>query len=502
MDNREKLKNYLRNSEMDVQSARAAMLMGDLVFGAYAKSGEVTGINNYHIYYYAASGNSDVFYQLIGKDDIKKVSRKIYADYLKDHSSLKKKMDAHKELSRMMDDLWEEYSEKDEREISDKTLSEYFRKMAELMHDWWKFGAIGEDKAEVINWEVVSRFQKRKKMDHEEAREIVSTLAHPDEPAFFNQEREMFLKICLAVCHDADGSEKDRKIKHLVKKYIKNFFWIKTNFYEARRIDEDEVMKDFKKEIKTKGEDGIRKELQENRNNFAKIRKRKKEILKDYILDKEDQADIQFSQAVIRWFDQRKLGTMMHFYYVLTMLREIARRKRIAYHTCTLFFPEEIVALLEKNVRPDPIDFARREKSLFLDFAKGKRTAYFDDEARELFDTVMKNNGGKNLKGVVASRGGKEKIKGIVKIIIRPDKHGFENGKILVTSMTRIEFVPLMKKARAIITNEGGLACHAAIVSRELGLPAIIGTKNATEILKDGDEIEMDMKTGEIKIMK
>jgi pyruvate,water dikinase len=57
-----------------------------------------------------------------------------------------------------------------------------------------------------------------------------------------------------------------------------------------------------------------------------------------------------------------------------------------------------------------------------------------------------------------------------------------------------------MRKACAIITNEGGLACHAAIISRELGLPAIIGTRNATNVLKNGDEIEMNMKTGEIKI--
>jgi len=60
--------------------------------------------------------------------------------------------------------------------------------------------------------------------------------------------------------------------------------------------------------------------------------------------------------------------------------------------------------------------------------------------------------------------------------------------------------MPLMRKACAIITNEGGLACHAAIISRELGLPAIIGTRNATNVLKNGDEIEMNMKTGEIKI--
>ncbi len=68
--------------------------------------------------------------------------------------------------------------------------------------------------------------------------------------------------------------------------------------------------------------------------------------------------------------------------------------------------------------------------------------------------------------------------------------------------MTRVEFAPLMRKAKAIITNEGGVACHAAIVSRELGIPAIIGTKTGTKQLKNGDLVEMDLESGLIKIVK
>jgi pyruvate,water dikinase len=67
--------------------------------------------------------------------------------------------------------------------------------------------------------------------------------------------------------------------------------------------------------------------------------------------------------------------------------------------------------------------------------------------------------------------------------------------------MTRVEFVPLMRLSKAIITDEGGLACHAAIVSREMGLPAIIGTKIATKILKDGDLVEIDANNGIVTIL-
>jgi pyruvate,water dikinase len=69
-------------------------------------------------------------------------------------------------------------------------------------------------------------------------------------------------------------------------------------------------------------------------------------------------------------------------------------------------------------------------------------------------------------------------------------------GKILVTTMTSPDMVPAMKRASAIVTNEGGMTCHAAIVSRELGIPCIVGTGNATEVLADGMSITVDANVG------
>ena len=83
---------------------------------------------------------------------------------------------------------------------------------------------------------------------------------------------------------------------------------------------------------------------------------------------------------------------------------------------------------------------------------------------------------------------------GKVSILFSMDKrvtegHEFEAGDVLVTDMTDPDWEPIMKKASAIITNKGGRTCHAAIVARELGVPAIVGCGNATEILNDGQEI-------------
>ncbi len=101
------------------------------------------------------------------------------------------------------------------------------------------------------------------------------------------------------------------------------------------------------------------------------------------------------------------------------------------------------------------------------------------------------------IKGQIACKG---KVRGIARIILDAELGGhFKDGDILVTGMTRPEFVPLMKRSGAIVTDEGGITCHAAIVSRELNKTCIIGTKIATKVLKDGDIIEVDADKGIVR---
>ena len=78
----------------------------------------------------------------------------------------------------------------------------------------------------------------------------------------------------------------------------------------------------------------------------------------------------------------------------------------------------------------------------------------------------------------------------------------FRKGEILVSSMTIPDFLPAMKKAAAIVTNEGGVLCHAAILARELQKPCITGTRFATHILRDGDYVEVDAINGIVKFLK
>ena len=72
------------------------------------------------------------------------------------------------------------------------------------------------------------------------------------------------------------------------------------------------------------------------------------------------------------------------------------------------------------------------------------------------------------------------------------DAAALQRGEILVTHMTAPDWVPLMRRAAAIVTDSGGMTCHAAIVSRELGIPCVVGTGDATTRLRDGEDVTVD----------
>ena len=102
------------------------------------------------------------------------------------------------------------------------------------------------------------------------------------------------------------------------------------------------------------------------------------------------------------------------------------------------------------------------------------------------------------VKGLPASPG---TTSGVCHVITNPeDIEQFNEGEILVTTMTSPDWVPAMKKAVAIVTDAGGMTCHASIVSRELGIPCVVGTKSrsveATEVLRTGQEVTVDAQNG------
>ena len=100
--------------------------------------------------------------------------------------------------------------------------------------------------------------------------------------------------------------------------------------------------------------------------------------------------------------------------------------------------------------------------------------------------------------------GNKGKAQGKVRIVKREEVElaSIDEGDVLVCTMTTPEYIPLMKKASAFVTDMGGILCHAAIISRELKKPCIIGAKIATQVLKDGDLVEVDADNGVVRVLE
>jgi len=122
------------------------------------------------------------------------------------------------------------------------------------------------------------------------------------------------------------------------------------------------------------------------------------------------------------------------------------------------------------------------------------------DELHSLVIPKEKAKKIKELKGQTAFHG---KVSGIARVILdRRNAHELKKGEILVTTMTSPEFVPAMKKSAGIVTNEGGVLCHAAIMARELRKPAVIGTQIATDTIKTGQKITIDADNGVIHLGK
>lgn len=184
-----------------------------------------------------------------------------------------------------------------------------------------------------------------------------------------------------------------------------------------------------------------------------------------------------------------------------------AENKLVNWRECWKLTPNEIFELRFNNDKKI-IHLARGRKwaGIIYETSLPGYKVLREDEIRPFIEEINSiKEGGKKLiggeiRGMVANKG---KITGRAKIILGKSDFGkFENGDIIVTAMTSVDFIPLMERAGAFVTNEGGITSHASIVSRELNKPCIIGTKIATKVLRDGDLVEVDAEKGIIKVLK
>lgn len=141
----------------------------------------------------------------------------------------------------------------------------------------------------------------------------------------------------------------------------------------------------------------------------------------------------------------------------------------------------------------------RKEEKLFIyENNNGVEKVVFSQDNQKMLAKLIGISLDKTLliKGFVAYQG---KVTGRARIVLNNKAKSFYSGDVLVSISSSPELMPYILKCSAIITDEGGLGCHAAVISRELKKPCIMGTKIATQVLKDGDLVEVDAYKGVIK---
>ena len=275
----------------------------------------------------------------------------------------------------------------------------------------------------------------------------------------------------------------ENKIKKLYKKYS----WIPCLDIQNNPWSLDE----FRNHLSD-----FRKNIQKTRMSYnaaikkLKISKKEKCVLDDarlfaYIKDSRD--------------DFRRKGI---FYIQNSLFKELSDRLRIEIHDLAYLTEDEIKNCLIKKLKADKNSAESRKKGFVVMYDNEKNIiclsgSQIKDGLKAL--GLIKESVSSNLQGTPASRGTSQGKVAIVKGV--KDLPNVNKGDIIVAVTTHPDYVPAMQKAAAIVTDEGGVTSHAAIVSREIGIPCIVGTKNATKTLQNGDFVEVDGNTGSVRIL-
>ena len=239
------------------------------------------------------------------------------------------------------------------------------------------------------------------------------------------------------------------------------------------------------------------------RRNLADLKKRQKEIMRKFHPTKRGRFLVSLSQRVISQKSFRKDMEYHGFYCYENLFRELARRNETSdWQAFSYLFPWEVPSHVLSN-EPSLEDLKKRREYSCFAVTKKEQKMLVGNEARDFMKKLRINEDFSALTEVQGQCAFSGKVTGTVKIIQVPkDLTKMNSGDILISQATSPDLLSAMKKAGAIVTNTGGLICHAAITSRELKIPCIVGTGKATLIFKDGDMVEVDADKGVVRILQ
>jgi len=397
-----------------------------------------------------------------------------------------------------------------EMDLSIKSAEElmgYLMKFAELQEEVYTFGTAIPllDFLDLNFIEDNIRGFMDSRLSKEKVDEYFHALTVPTEDSFaMEQEKELlrlWAKYYSKELNDSilsDDVIQDLFLREL-QQHTKKYCWV-YYVYSGPVFGKDDFL-DFIKDYIKKGIHPVN-ELERLRKAKEELIIKKEEIINELQPDDFHEELMRVAGSVVWAKPRRKDYQTLSYYHIFEgLLVEVARRLGLT--------KEQILSApyadIENGLNSGKIDVGKLNAiyEYHAVYPEGdKFVVVWGDKAREFADNVLLPNAQADtdvdeLKGTTACPG---YAKGKVKIVNSPADMGkMEDGDILISTATTPSIVSAMKKAAAIVTDEGGLTCHASIVSREMGTPCVVGTKIVTSVFKDGDIVEVDAGKGVVR---
>jgi len=297
-----------------------------------------------------------------------------------------------------------------------------------------------------------------------------------------------------------DALSNNARLKKKLNFHSEKYFWLQNGYLRTKILSPEYFADELAFLLKEKNPATYLNELELSLQN----RQKEKESLMDSLKLNEKQCNFVNLIDYFAWFqDYRKEMILQAVHYADTLLAEFAKRGNYSLEEMKFVLPLEIPLSLQKKLSRKNLQERMKRCAIIWDEDSEKAQLLTGDDAlsleRKLFpNTSFPTKEIIEFSGTTANPG---KIQGIARVTMNPEEANrlLKKGEILVTSMTSPDFVPALKRASAVVTNEGGITCHAAIVSREFGIPCIVGTRIATKVIKSGDFIEVDGNHGMVR---
>jgi len=284
----------------------------------------------------------------------------------------------------------------------------------------------------------------------------------------------------------------DETLKKQINHHLENYRWFPCGYENEAPWDEAYLKTELKRAL---DDPKTIQKIEALLHYHDQIELRRTELLKQLNPPREVKLFFDALSLFTYYKDYIRESLNRTHYMTRPFLELVSKRIGLEGLQCTELLPREVVSLLEKGERFKGELTSEQDYALIFEktyqVLKGKKALEFMEN--------ISLTGSSEIKGLVASPG---QARGKVKILWRPSDYHGEKDFILVASMTTPDLMLAARNALAIVTDEGGITCHAAIISREMNLPCIIGTGNGTKMLQDGDLVEVDAHHGTVKILK